>query len=888
MAEAAPNYPRITVSVPDSDQASKLPITSSGVWRPDELRLVSSADGQAAFIGDCFATEEAAQHVLARAIETQHPERLLDLPGNYSAIMSDVRGGIAGVSTLSGDHCLYYGRTEQGRPVVSTQPVFCQARTIDHVYVAARLAIPGAESIFPDRSSFLNVSKLAGGQMLRATSTGSSLMTYDGLRPKGQLTFEEAAYWLGDALTRAVAARVDRGERLSADFSGGKDSTPIAFLALRQIIARQATGELPVFFIHSPPPETDDWLYAKQFAALDPRLKLHHFNLIHEELSYTFEEALALPVAEDLAHAAKTPREKKGLRAHYGFVEDQCGPGMHLSGDGGDEVVGMSSLYLADSLRSLDLKRFLQDGMSYARLGYTSPFPLWKNILALSRHGPPGLLHRAANSLVLLPEGIESTWNATTALHQPGGPIVGWLTNQTRRDLAEQLYDRAAALSRDASLGDYVATALLRCAGQGIQTQRQHLRAVGSALSMQYPFLDKEVIQAAFSVAATEKGSPYEFKRIIRHALAGRVPDEVLQRQSKGMYNAARARSVIDSLPAIQKLLADPYLADLGIIDAVAIRESLAGVHTASTPTLWGLERIVSTELWLRHLDSKGVLTSTPAKPQQESITIAERTLGKTSYAAPIRKDAYYQLSRYVHTITSPHGVLVLFNRATDKYHPLDPTRSTILRALAIEGNLQGAVARMESLYPGADPAVIRGDVNQCCRELLDSGILLEAANTPDPVLLPEASSTIRLSATDGIVVRPKKGDVVRLGNRILAAGTLALTRLVVNKLPSQHKLSILQYIQQRWCRRDATYPEANELLRAVHSLPYLGRLACIESSYTTALAAAITRKKIEWHQGVSFLPLTQHAWVEAEGRPITTEYDGRVIGEYRSFFDRQ
>jgi hypothetical protein len=150
----------------------------------------------------------------------------------------------------------------------------------------------------------------------------------------------------------------------------------------------------------------------------------------------------------------------------------------------------------------------------------------------------------------------------------------------------------------------------------------------------------------------------------------------------------------------------------------------------------------------------------------------------------------------------------------------------------------------------------------------------------------PTTTGRIRFTSEDKIVARERPANI-RLKDRLLAAVGLTVGMVALKGLKPEQRLPFLQRIQSARHTRGATHEEATRIVRAVQSLPYLGRLACLDTQYAALLTAALVGVRVDWHQGVSFGPLSYHAWLEAEGRPVTTEYDGRVAGNYQSFYDQ-
>jgi asparagine synthase (glutamine-hydrolysing) len=129
------------------------------------------------------------------------------------------------------------------------------------------------------------------------------------------------------------------------------------------------------------------------------------------------------------------------------------------------------------------------------------------------------------------------------------------------------------------------------------QTQRL---AESWGVRLHAPFLDDPVLAACVSVPVTERTSGYVAKPLLGRALEGLVPDEVLARRSKGDYTASEYAGLRAAAPYLFKLLRDPLLADLGLIEPSAVARALSEAVDGQAAPLGALADVIAVEIWLR------------------------------------------------------------------------------------------------------------------------------------------------------------------------------------------------------------------------------------------------------------------------------------------------
>lgn len=890
MSEAYQDTPAFVASFPSPDLVNELAqggdliwskdlsIKTYGEWSEADINTATHPLGRVAVFGQCFASQELLHQKLEQAVVTRRPEVLADLPGSHAAVLLE-QDRMTIIGDPVGQMPLYY-KELPGRTIVGSRPSLVDGELKpDLNYLATSLIIPGAEGrVLGEWSSFKGVKKLLGGQALHATVDGAYVNTYETLAPDPTLDIHDAARQLRRALDTAVAARVALGHPLSSDFSGGIDSTSLAFLAARHLDGEQ----LPVFFFKRPGSFDSDERHMRRYLALGQSMRLHEFIDGDEVTAFNYDDFINTPRAEDLALAINvSPNGWKFFDTYNKYITAK-GAKIHMSGDGGDEVLGVNTTYLADLANSRNVVRFLREGMAWSRLRNGSPMRLWKSMAALSHQDPADALRHTAAGLAS--GDAYEEWGRLGGIDmlRTVGTGVSWLTGRTSKDLSAFLYDRATQLQlpEGFNIGDYLALNAMRAASQHANLLKYCAAIGGSGLSLHTPLLDRDVVRAVFALSASKRGSPYRFKPIAYEAFQGIVPDEVLDRRSKGAYDETVVGAIMRGRHVLRQIMDDSYLGDMGVIDPSLVRRALDELDTKPMQSIWALERVLSVEGWLRSLESRRIIQR-PASSRNEIIIQSKSAPDKLSGVAEMDSQAY-ALPDYVHVLTSAAGNVVVFNRQTDKYYPLDGIRSDMLRVLTASSDIGQAVTALGTKYKRADPDVLNADTRKCLQEFLSFGILHTSNDVGRSV--PNSVQTTRFTSTEDVVARSKNEQKIRAKERVLTVGSFAMSQIMLRRAPEK-RLTMLRNLQERWGKRDATHEEAQRLLQAAQTVPYLGRVACAEAPYAAALAAAFTRKKIVWHQGVSFAPLSFHAWIEAEGVPVRTEYDGQVSGEFQSFF---
>jgi len=862
-------------------------IRTAGVRYNHEQVAAVHPLGRVALIGNCFVDHSELGTTLETALIADQPETLTRFPGSYATLLYRNDGKTTILSSVSGAPIIYYNQMDEA-VVVGTHPsqlAGIKPITPDLTYVALSLLAPGRgrDLLFADQSGIDGVRKLPAGQAV--TIQDGNLIeryNYEAVSPVAGQTLIEAAAALRKALEEAVASRCDQGLAISTDFSGGLDSTSLAFLTLWHRNGEQ----LPAFFITTQRQEEDgDRMYALAHSQLSDAINLHILAGT-APTSFSRKDFEKMPRPEDLDIIA-LPQDWLNVAANYRRIDQYAG-GLHLTGGGGDEIAKEGIYYLADTILAGQIGRFLHDTAAFARLYNISPRRLGAALFHLAFH-PAQNWESMAQILSRTPVVAETGVSLlnTVKLGFPTGSAYSWLTKQARSGLADLYADRARSLRlpEGFSIGDYLARESMHRAAEESVTLTQFVRSVGLHCRPQTPYLDGNVVRAAFYVPATVKGNPHVFKLILQEALKDVVPPQELSRSTKGGFDAQVSRIFINSREALYSLINDSVLVDTGILDATKLHSVLAALETAPLEDIYSLKRFLSTERWLWEMLRHGSGQSSPQRPSLDlPKPMLEATDNVTSPLA-IVPTGRIVVPSHLYAVSSETGCLGFLDTKRGLCHVLDKPQSTIIRMLASTGSAQQTLGLLKQKYANAEPDKLSASILQCIELFQSAGLLDVSENLPSRTL-PVTAKAHRFTSNEFMSARPESTKS-NFKDFIATAVALGIGELLLRGTSDMSLgIPLLHTLHQRWCIRDATYDEAHAYLRAAQRLPWLGRLACKEATYTAALAAAITRKKVAYHIGINFEPREVHAWIEVGGNVVRTEYDGAVVGSFQSFFN--
>jgi asparagine synthase (glutamine-hydrolysing) len=184
--------------------------------------------------------------------------------------------------------------------------------------------------------------------------------------------------------------------------------------------------------------------------------------------------------------------------------------------------------------------------------------------------------------------------------------------------LADRLIESAKTLGEQSWLSTADAAALREVRSNAASAHGFEQVAAGLGVRVHVPFLDNQVLAASMGVAVADRTTATAAKPLLAAALDGLVPARLLQRRTKGDYTAALYAGLQQAAPSLRELLADPLIAQLGIIEPESLRAELDTALSGRSFPLAALCDVLAAEQWLRALSGPR-LSSWTTHPPEES-----------------------------------------------------------------------------------------------------------------------------------------------------------------------------------------------------------------------------------------------------------------------------
>ncbi|WDZ84592.1 asparagine synthase-related protein [Micromonospora cathayae] len=572
-----------------------------GRFTNDDLLDVRCGDVRVAVVGEFAVGRDAVHTAVSRYAARPDLARLRDDigAGSFHVVVRDP-DGVTVAGTATGSRRVHRTRSG-GRTFLSSRADVLAAlhdHRIDEEGVALRLLM---NAPYP-------VDRRGVWRYVEPVPPGSAVTVrhHDPAHPVERVWWEpppatrnldDGAVELLTELRRAVGVRTGSSRALSADLSGGVDSTSLCFLAAGS--GRRFT----TYTVHDDE-RSDDHVLARAASADLPQVTSvwQHVRDLSDEYAHLTD---GRPWAEEPAQVFLSHRRLHDTVAALGHP----GPAVHLCGDGGDNLTRPGHSYCHDLIRTDPLR-----AVGHLRaLRHTARWSLTDIATALRDDRPYG------------------AWLADTARrldhhdHDHGRPDFGWgvqptlppwaggATRETAVRALEQAAGTCAPLS--ASRSRHVERHAIHLTTGIIRHMDQVTEAAGVRVAA--PFTDDRVFAAALAVRPAQRFDPWTFKALLRRTMRGIVPDHVLDRRTKTVVPGdVRVGTARRHRAALLDLLHGSALHGLGLVDEGALRAQFEH-QTVRGALALHLPATVSVEVWLRRLRSDDRPTTPFLRPTE-------------------------------------------------------------------------------------------------------------------------------------------------------------------------------------------------------------------------------------------------------------------------------
>lgn len=393
------------------------------------------------------------------------------------------------------------------------------------------------------------------------------------------------------AFTTSVRRRLRSDHPLLAELSGGVDSSSIVCVADALLKHEHGlTPRLDTFSYYDD--EEPNWNERPYFALVEARRgrpSLHVRADSGQDLLALFgspSELCSVP-SELLRHAGyRAAFRNHFLSGNYAGV---------LSGIGGDEFTGGVPTpipELADLLASARLRSLVHRLKDWS----------------LSQRRP--WMHVLFDAI----RGFAPSWLAGTV---PARRPPVWLDARFRRRY------RFALTGYEKPMRPWGSRPSFQENLAAVESLRRQLAAsnVGAegVPEKRYPFLDVDFLQFLFSVPRSQLVQPGRRRALMRSALAGIVPDEILNRKRKAYVTRAPRRALAAHWKPLQSLTHEMVSESLNVLSSELFRNALEEIRAGKEVPILPVHRTLLIECWLRNLVQHQVVS--PATRQEPAFS---------------------------------------------------------------------------------------------------------------------------------------------------------------------------------------------------------------------------------------------------------------------------
>jgi asparagine synthase (glutamine-hydrolysing) len=411
---------------------------------------------------------------------------------------------------------LYYAVLPQALVFASELRAILEHPGVSRAVDPVGLSLYLAHDLVPTPHSVLAaVRKLPAAHVLSYTEGRVKIEPYWELHYGGPaLSEEEAAEQLRGTLETAVRQHLISDVPLGIFLSGGIDSSAVAAMAARHVDRRLRT-----FSVGFEDASFDERAYARRVAAV---LGSEH----HEEV---LRPADALDIVARLPDLLDEPLGDASLIPTYllsRFARQSIT--VALSGDGGDELFAGYPTYQAHRLA-----RAYERVPAVAHAWLVRPLierlPVSLGDLSLDFR-----LKRFVDGVRLDPVARHAVWMGSFTPDEQRDLLTPTAWARLPAPPSYSLYRQIAAQPSNASELDRLLYLDLRTyLGEGVLTKVDRA-SMACSLEVRVPFLDRRVVELAAAMPPALKLRGFTTKYILRRALGGLLPAEILGRRKKG------------------------------------------------------------------------------------------------------------------------------------------------------------------------------------------------------------------------------------------------------------------------------------------------------------------------------------------------------------------
>jgi asparagine synthase (glutamine-hydrolysing) len=443
-------------------------------------------------------------------------------------------------------------------------------------YIAGCLALFPAAHLTP----FVEIDAVPPASFVELSFGKVTIRKYWEFDPSYRILYTRDAEYeehFRQAITRAVEPRLRADRPILAHLSGGMDSPTVVRIA--DLALANNAGDPPrldtISYISRSEPNWDELPFITKVEEQRGRCGYHIDVSSSEPLKFESDRVFLTP-----GNARST------TRASRQFSECICSQGYRvvLSGTGGDEMTGGVPTPLPE----------LQDLIASGRfLVLAHKLKVW----ALEKRKPWFyLLFDAFRTF------LPAQFVGVPKHRKPAAWLTRAFVNRNRAALLGYP-QRMTFLGAPPSFQDNLIT---------LETLRRQLACTPlpsePSYETRYPLLDRRLLEFLFAVPSEQLVRPGMRRSLMRRALVGILPGELLNRRRKATVNRAPRAAVADNWASILALTQHSVMSSLNIVQETQLNAALEKCRQGEDVRIVPLIRTLGIEHWLSSLIANNIV----------------------------------------------------------------------------------------------------------------------------------------------------------------------------------------------------------------------------------------------------------------------------------------
>ncbi|MES0834046.1 asparagine synthase-related protein [Nocardiopsis tropica] len=388
---------------------------------------------------------------------------------------------------------------------------------LDHSVLATRLANAEVSHPFMRRPIWLNVDALGTAEYLHIAKDSEPRRSLWWRPPKADQPLDELKHKLSTGIETALRSRTEGRPAVSADLSGGLDSTTLGFFL-------SSIGlNLHTFFMESRDKSNNDWSWSDRAAR---EISSHHLKVPYQSvLDHITGEIPASPsiFPEGPGALSTAIASASTIEKHIGGT----GSTLHLNGHAGDALFGQVSSMIWSYFRSGGRGRYAW--IWRYRTMNRIPVPALIRML-LDRRTFSYELGQIASGNYSYPAHDASDYSSW--IQVPRFP--NFFTEATREQVSNlalsELRKGVAELSPDRTAHQILSYLTVHGA------VNRRMNYVSDKVQFDSPYLDRRVVEAALSLNHRDRTRQYPAKPLLAAARPKEMGLDYFLRRDKGDY----------------------------------------------------------------------------------------------------------------------------------------------------------------------------------------------------------------------------------------------------------------------------------------------------------------------------------------------------------------